>query len=133
MQGNNEFAHGTYGDIAGVTFSGPPRNGFWDDNFAVSDRFIFPLFNAILDRSDDPPQVVTEWNGQGGWTDEPRVELSPAAANALVLALENLAEIDVAPYCGAATTDECIRCAASIRAFINDHLAKGSPIFLQKD
>lgn len=133
MQGNNEFAHGTYGDIAGVTFSGPPRNGFWDDNLAVSERFIFPLFNAILNRSDDPPQVVTEWASLGGWTDESRVELAPAAVIALVLALEKLAEIDVAPYCEAATTDECIRCATSIRAFINDHLARGSQIFLQRD
>ena len=48
-----DFSHGSYGDYSGVSFYGPPENGFWFDRLAVSDRFIRPLFLAILDRSAD--------------------------------------------------------------------------------
>jgi hypothetical protein len=51
MTDAEDFSHGSYGDYSGVVFYGPPTNGFWLDRLAVSDRYIAPLFAAVLDRS----------------------------------------------------------------------------------
>jgi hypothetical protein len=61
----DNFAHGTYGDISGVTFYGPPVNGFWEDSFPVSDRFFDPLFRAILDRAERVERTNVPRMGRG--------------------------------------------------------------------
>lgn len=68
-----DFSHGSYGDYSGVVFYGPPADGFWFDRIAISDRFIRPLFLALINQSSPgseklpAPKLVQEWNTLVGW------------------------------------------------------------------
>ena len=76
---SDKFTHGKlYGDYFGVTFYGPPIDGLWKDRLDVSDRFVDPLFQALLDRASGEngvqrvPTLVMDWNtlqwmGRRGW------------------------------------------------------------------
>jgi hypothetical protein len=134
-----DFAHGSYGDYSGVVFYGPPTAGFWLDRLAISDRFLTPLFSAILDRSWSGsgvrvPQLVQDWNGCQGWIDAGEVlELGRPGAVILLEALAALAPAGVAPYCAGCTPGECLRCAAAIRQFLGERLVRGGSLFIEKD
>lgn len=112
-----DFSHGSYGDYSGAAFYGPPTNGFWFDRLAVSDRYLSPLFAAVLDRSQargsEPPQLVRDWNALDGWiAADGIVEMPRPAAEELLHALTNLTAADVYPYCAGCTADDCfeVRC-----------------------
>jgi hypothetical protein len=54
MPETTAFSHGLlygdllYGDDRGVTFHGPPDDGHWNDLLSVSDRYVGPIFEAVL-------------------------------------------------------------------------------------
>jgi hypothetical protein len=132
-----EFAHGTYADDSGVVFYGPPVKGFWEDFLEVSDKFIDPLFRAILDRAwgaegSTLPAVVAQWNELTGWRDATgMVELSPADARELVGALANVSEADLAPHLVAGLpVDAYLRCATVTAEFLRDRLDRGVRVYI---
>lgn len=133
------FAHGQYGDLSGVVFSGPPVVGGRPDRLAVSDRFINPLFSAVLDRSVEDaaaalPRVVAEWLEITGWAGASGARaVSPADARDLAAALARIAEPDVAPHVAGATADACVRCAAVIVAFVLGRIDRGLPLYVEAD
>ncbi len=134
--GNDTFAHGTYADYSGVVFSGP---GLSEERLAVSDRFIDPLFRAILDRAGqghgaDVPKVVAEWNEGRGWADACGVhELSPAEATEFLVALSAVSGADVRPHAAGATPEECVRCARVIEGFLRHRVDRGLPVYIEAD
>ena len=137
----DNFAHGSYGDISGVTFYGPAVNGFWDDSFPVSDRFIDPLFRAVLDRAElvertKAPKLVTEWNELTGWRDASGiVELPPADVTDLIDGLASVTTADVAAHAAefAVTADECLRCATASSGFLRERVSSGRQIYVERD
>lgn len=141
MAETEEFEHGrSYGDIAGVVFYGPPINGFWTDCLAVSDRFIHPLFCAVLDRSSLEsdlriPRLASEWNSLEGWMDVSVgcVEIPPHDAQDLIEALGRITAADIEPHVAGATTDQCLRCASTIRDFISKRLLERSAVYIEDD
>jgi hypothetical protein len=135
-----DFSHGSYGDYAGVAFYGPPTEGFWFDRLAVSERYIDPLFSAIADRSGADagegrtPRVVRDWQALEGWAGTDGItELPGQEAEQLLGALALVTVADVAPYCAGASAEECLRCAALIRRFLGERLARGVSLFIEND
>src|SRR5688500_15813446 len=105
-----EFAHGTYGDETGAIFYGLPVKGVCEDFLAVSNKYIEPLFRAILDQAwrngSSAPQVVTEWNDLTGWKDAyaaGKQELSSAEALELVAALSAVSASDLVEHLAGVT------------------------------
>jgi len=134
-----DFAHGSYGDYAGMAFYGPPADGFWLDRLAVSERFVHPLFCGILDRSsalggDRAPSLVRDWNLGEGWVKADRsVEVLRRDAVVLLDALAGLTVADVAPYCSGCTPEECVQCASVIRQFVGQRLTRGLTVFVENE
>jgi hypothetical protein len=139
--GAHNFAHGTYGDISGVVFYGPAVKGFWEDSFPVSDRFIEPLFRAIVNRAElveraKVPGLVAEWTELTGWRDAAgMVELPAVDVSELIGALAAISKADLAPHAAewAVTPDECLRCAAAIAGFLGDRVRRGLQIYIERD
>jgi hypothetical protein len=133
-----DFSYGSYGDYSGVTFYGPPAEGFWFDRLPISDRYVTPLFSAVLDRSQTAdagptPQLVRDWAALQGWIDtEGIVEVARQQALELLHSLESVTAAEVSPYCAGSTPDECVRCSAAIRHFLGDRLARGLCLFIEK-
>lgn len=127
-----EFAPGNYGDYAGVTFYGPPQDGwFWWDRLDVSRFYLGPLFGAILDRSlrrgdQRLPQLVEEWNTSTGWCDVHKtIEVSQADGHDLTAALSQLTSEDLQTRITAAEVAAHLRCAAAICDFVTSRLNAG--------
>src|SRR5262245_38465411 len=141
MAETNEFAHGYhYGDYSGVIFYGPPADGLWSDRLAVSDCYIAPLFRGILDRAwrdsggERVSRLASDWNTLKGWAaGGGAVSVSPADAAEFVEALIQLRTDDVSKHCAGCTVEECLRCAAVVREFIDSRLARGVHIFIEDD
>src|SRR4051812_22037667 len=137
----DNFTHGTYGDIGGVTFYGPPVKGFWEDSFPVSDRFIDPLFRAILDRAErveatKVPRMAAEWNALTGWTDAAgTIELPLVDVTELIGALVAVSEVDLTPHVAefAVTSAECLRCASALASFLRDRVGRGLQVYVERD
>jgi hypothetical protein len=137
----NEFAHRYhYGDYSGVIFYGPPTDGFWLDQLAVSNCYIGPLFRGILDRvwresgGEGLPCIVSEWNTLTGWTNGGGpVPVSADDAAGFIHALVQLDPCDVAQHCAGCTVEECLRCAGVIREFIGSRLDRGLSPFIEND
>jgi hypothetical protein len=133
----DNFAHGAYGDDAGVVFYGPPVSGWWDDRLDVSSRFIEPIFNAIIDRSfagATLPRIVAEWNALTGWRDaEGPQEIPPADAIALIDALSQIDENDTAPHLCGNTSEQCVRCAGVIARFLRERVGSGRAVYIEDD
>jgi len=136
----NEFAHGRlYGDYSGVTFYGPPIDGLWQDRLDVSDRFIDPLFRALLDRASrgsgvqHVPTLVKDWNTVQGWADAAGiVAVTRSDAEDLATALAELAAHDLAPHASGATVPECLECASLVREFVCSRLARGASVYIEQ-
>ena len=140
MAQTDEFAHGSYGDDWGVTFYGPPNDGFWEDYLAVSKRFVQPLFNAVLDRfvnqggAAKAPRLVTEWNEISGWADQTeKQEVNAEDAKELIAAISDVVIADLAEHCAGCTPDECVRCASVICQFLQSHIDRGVAVYIQND
>jgi hypothetical protein len=105
----------------------------------VSDRYIAPLLEAVLDRSREEsgelaPQLVRDWTALEGWAAASRVvEVPPPEIEELVGALAGLTAADVTPYCTGSTPDECLRCLKVIRRFLGERLARGVPLFIDRE
>jgi hypothetical protein len=59
--------------------------------------------------------------------------VAPEVAAELAEALAQLGAEDVAPHCAGCTVEECMRCAAVIRAFIVDRLTPEGSLFIEDD
>jgi hypothetical protein len=131
----DDFSHGSYGDYSGAVFHGPPRNGFWLDRFAVSFRFIEPLFAAVIDHSgqwDSVPQLIQEWNTLTGWRDSHRPEeISWLDALSFLEALAGLSEDDIARQSPSMSIAEALRCSVAIRGFIVERLNRDENIYVE--
>lgn len=128
------FAHGTYGDDSGVTFNGPPEKGFFFDTLAVSNRFIVPLFDAILVRGERAaefavPKVVREWNDGGGWGGQ----LLPNDVAELTNALASVVAEDIASHRNGADVAKCLRCALAISEFLTERVGRGLQVYIEPD
>lgn len=138
--GTDNFAHGTYGDTSGVVFYGPQINGFWRDSFPVSDRFIDPLFRAILDRAklskrSKVPRGTAEWMALTGWRDTiGRTELPAADVIELIEALTAISRADLDPHVAefAVTPDECLRCASAMCGFLRERVGAGHRVYIER-
>ncbi|SFI05595.1 hypothetical protein [Planctomicrobium piriforme] len=137
-----EFAHGDrYGDYSGVVFYGPPNDGIWSDRIEVSDIYLDPLFHGILTRAwrasegESVGRLTSDWNTVSGWSSNAvgRVPVSPEDAAEFSNALSQLDCQDVAEYCVGCTPEECLRCAALIREFIDSRLTNGLALFIEED
>jgi hypothetical protein len=133
----SNFSYGTYGDDIGVDFWGPPQGGFWIDCLPISDRFVEPLFIAIMraaERTTRPvPRVVAEWNDCSGWTESTTpAELSRQDAQALVDALVSLSLEDLPACIAGATAQDCIRCAQLLATFLSSQLSHGESLFISR-
>jgi hypothetical protein len=140
MASENEFAHGSYGDESGLTFYGPPVDGFWLDRLLVSDRFIRPLFIAVLEqfqkgeRTSDVPKIVAEWNKLEGWTEITGIqEIAREDGEQLIAALVAVSLVSLSDIVSdtAVTPSECVRCASAISDFLASHLAANWPIYIE--
>ena len=136
----DNFAHESYGDISGVSFYGPAVKGFRDDRFPVSDRFIDPLFRAVLDRAalerTKAPKLVTDWNALTGWRDASGfLELPLADVAELIDGLAAVTTADLAPHAAefAVTPDECLRCASAISRFLRERVSSGRQVYVERD
>jgi len=130
------FAHGTYGDDSGVLFFGPPSNGFYDDFLAISNRFVHPIFCAIIDRHQPSgvPALVEEWNTLSGWRERGGMQaISPAHVKELVTALVEVSTAEVQSHVAGVTPDECVQCAKAIAEFLGSRLHKGIPLYIKDD
>jgi hypothetical protein len=136
-----EFAHGCrYGDYSGVVLYGPPTDGFWLDRLAVSDCYIDPLFRGVLDWARQEsggkgvPRLAAEWNAMEGWAaDGGLVPVAPADAAEFAQALSQIGLADLSEHCAGSTPEECLRCAAVVREFIDSRLARGINLFIEDD
>ena len=127
------FAHGTYGDDAGVTFYGPHKDGFNSEYLMVSDRYISPIFATLISRG-TAPKFVTEWSQCDGWMDaEKRARVADPDVVQLAQALTDFIEEQVAPHCEGTAPDQCVKCAAVMRAFLLDLAGRGEPVFIERD
>ena len=131
------FAFGGYGDWSGVSFYGPPEKGFWLDRLDISDRFIDPIFSAILSKSEkqELPQVIKDWCELSAWCDVGGeiLELSSKETNDLIYALSSLDKDDL-ELIGDRTesVDDCLACIIEILKFFQGHQQKGKPIFIEE-
>ena len=140
-ENSRAFAHGTYGDISGVTFYGPPVEGFWEDRVEVSDRFIGPLFGAISERAqrEEPmlvPALVAAWIDLSGWTDaNGRVELQPEEVADFTHRLEAVTVADLARHVrsSAVTCEECLQCAEGIIEFLRERVRRADRVYIERD
>lgn len=136
---SDKFAHGKlYGDYFGVTFYGPPMDGLWQDRLDVSDRFIDPLFGALLDRASrgsgvqHVPTLVMDWNTLQGWADATGVvAVRRSDAEDLATALGDLAADDLAPHASGAAVPGCLECASLVREFLCSRLARGASVYIE--
>ena len=138
MEENDEFAHNRhYGDYFGVIFYGPPDRGFWLDSLEVSNFYLKPLFQGMLDKAfregNSPPQLAVEWNCITGWCELDRSQIETGRAMEFADALERLVASDVEPHCFGCAVDECLRCGALIRKFIVERLEKQVAIYIESD
>jgi hypothetical protein len=141
-EAEGNFAFGDYGDYGGVAFYGPPDTGCWTDKIEISNRFIRPLFNAIVDRVQQRrapvrlqvPRLISQWNQCIGWTDpgpNPIVPVSAEDAREVIDALAEVSEDDVRTRAQGASTSDCLRCAAFIARFLGKRLSRRSPVFIE--
>jgi len=133
----SNFSYGTYGDVHGVDFWGPPQDGFWNDCLPVSDRFVEPLFRAVLERAMETgrvsPRLVAEWNSCTGWTEATtRVQVPPQDAQDMVEALRSLSRSDAAVHCREADVQDILRCADVVAEFLATRLASGFALFISR-
>jgi hypothetical protein len=142
MGATAEFAHGVfYGDTFGVVFYGEPVNGYWTDRLDVSDRFIDPLFRAVLDRIEAEsggelvPQLASDWNTLQGWAGCAAgiTEVDRRDAEDLMAAFAEVTAADLAPHMAGVAAAECLRCAAAVREFVGERLARGCRLFIDDD
>jgi hypothetical protein len=137
MIDSDDFSHGSFGDYSGAVFHGPPRNGFWLDRFAVSSRFIDPLFAAVIDRYgrwDSVPRLIQEWNTLTGWMDSHRPEeISRLDALSFLEALAGLSEDDIARQAPSMSIAEALRCSVAIRGFIVERLNRDDKIYVERE
>src|SRR5688500_21922 len=125
MSGDEEFAHGSYGDYSGVVFYGPPTSGFWFDRFAVSDEFIGPLFRAALDRASassggaQSPRLMSAWALLEGWAAaDGMAELAHRDVEELLQALAAVRAEDLVPHCAARGPNRCLQCVSALQAYL---------------
>ncbi|VTT98060.1 Uncharacterized protein OS=Chamaesiphon minutus PCC 6605 GN=Cha6605_2846 PE=4 SV=1 [Gemmataceae bacterium] len=134
MRASVEFAHGVlYGDYSGVVFYGEPNKGYWTDRLDVSDRFIDPLFRAVLDRAwaesggELVPRLASDWNTLEGWAGCAIgvTEVAGRDAEDLMAAFGEVTAADLDPHVAGASVEDCLRCAGVIREFVRERLARG--------
>jgi hypothetical protein len=130
------FAHGTYADDSGVVFYGPPMDERWSDRLPVSDRFIEPLFKALLDRAKPgkAPTLVAEWNEHKGCANATGIQKVPRSdATEFLVAFGLLTVADVTPHVAGVTSDQCLQCAAAIAEFLRDRIDRGLDVYIEDD
>ena len=141
MAETREFAHGGYGDYAGINFYAPAIGEAPPDFLAISEFYFDALVNAVLARSWQGPErwtmpkLANEWNEGRGWA-VLRAPSTIAAKDALELATSfaSLTENDLSSEIpeGASVVDY-VRCAQAIAAFLNKIAAPGSPVKVERD
>ena len=102
----------------------------------MSDRFIDPLFRAILDRAEQAPRLAVEWSAMTGWTDATgTIELPLVDVTELIDALAAVSKSDLAPHVAqfAVTPEECLRCASAIAGFLRDRIGRGPQVYVERD
>jgi hypothetical protein len=139
METTDRFSHGTYGDDSGVCFCAITADVSSDHRLAVSDRFIGPLFSAIIDRSQSvglsiAPKLVTAWNSLSGWADGSGIQpIDQTDADELANALALVSTSDVQPHLAGVTSEECVRCGQAIADFLRYGLSHSMPLFIEDD
>jgi ribosomal protein S18 acetylase RimI-like enzyme len=91
------FEPGDYGDVFGVVLSGEAGTQ------SLSDRFVDPLWHALVDQGCRHP-VVTAWVRCDGWTDDPATVEAPGV---LARALRGLVDEAIAPHAHGARVVDC--------------------------
>ena len=142
MPPTGEFAHGSYADYSGVVFSGPPESGRRPDSLAVSNGFMEPIFHAVLNRAErtpgaSVPRLAMDWNCCAGWRDAAAGPVPVPSGDAAEFA-EALARLEPADLPGEwvtarAPAAEYLRCAAVVREFIAEALARGDELVIEDD
>ena len=139
MEATKRFSHGSYGDESGVVFSSGASNVSSSDHLAISDRFIGPLFSAIIDQSHSEtqrtvPRLVAEWNSLSGWTEHSgRQLIDPVDVNELAQALARVSAAQVQRHVAGTTPEECVECALVIAGFLREQLANELPLYIEDD
>ena len=137
MAVTSEFEHGSYGDLSGVAFFGPPTRGFWFERLAISNIYMHPLFYGVLERSWREgvavPQLAAEWNAGTGWRESERCEVLPDQAAEFAEALGRLDAGDMSSECAGCTPADCLRCALAIRAFIASVVGRGDTLYIEDE
>src|ERR1051325_6970912 len=125
MAEDNEYSGRGYGDDTGVTFYGPPANGFWSDAISISDSYIAPIFRAILDQplrgtiSPPMPKLIMDWNCERGWRDASGiVEISRQDAEEFLTALLAVSTGELQMPRGIDSPERYLHCAAHICTFL---------------
>ena len=140
MKEIDEFAYGSYGDYSGVVFYSRLNDGSKLDRLTVSNFYIHPLFHGLLDRArreqggDRVPRLVADWTTLTGWrAGGVATPVSPNDATEFAAALGQLGPADLAEHCSGGRVDDCLRCGAVIREFIDTLLAGGANLLVIED